>query len=139
MGTKLTVILANGQKVEHQDAGHSITDAGVLTIKIRKNGLEGTQVRTYPESTDGVQSYGRAVATLALVSPAPLLHRRARAARREARHLRGRTSAFFGFNLFMQVVPQTVIHGIHGQKLGADVTLPTPTRSGPHADLRSVR
>ncbi len=47
MGTKLTVILANGQKVEHQDAGHSVTDGGVLTIKIRKNGLEGTQVLTY--------------------------------------------------------------------------------------------
>ncbi|WP_078321105.1 hypothetical protein [Mycobacterium sp. D16R24] len=47
MGTKLTVILTNGQKDEHQDAVHSVTDGGVLTIKIRKNGLEGTQVRTY--------------------------------------------------------------------------------------------
>jgi len=47
MGTKLTVTLANGQKDELQDAVHSITDAGVLTIRVRKNGLEGTQVRTY--------------------------------------------------------------------------------------------
>jgi len=47
MGTKLTVILANGQKAELHEAVHSITDAGVLPIKIRKNGLEGTQVRTY--------------------------------------------------------------------------------------------
>lgn len=37
MGTKLTVILANGQKDELHEAVHSITDAGVLTIKIRKN------------------------------------------------------------------------------------------------------
>ncbi|WP_061000513.1 MULTISPECIES: hypothetical protein [Mycolicibacterium] len=54
MGTKLTVILTNGQKDEHQDAVHSVTDGGVLTIRIRKNGLEGTQVLTYPESTDSV-------------------------------------------------------------------------------------
>ena len=47
MGTKLTVILANGQKDEHQDADHSVTDGGVLTIRIRKSGLEGTRVTTY--------------------------------------------------------------------------------------------
>jgi len=47
MGTKLTVVLANGQKDEHQDADHSVTDGGVLTLRIRKNGLEGTRVTTY--------------------------------------------------------------------------------------------
>ncbi|BCI84751.1 hypothetical protein MTY66_63760 (plasmid) [Mycolicibacterium sp. TY66] len=47
MGTKLTVVLANGQKDEHQDADHSVTAGGVLTIKVPKNGLEGTRVTTY--------------------------------------------------------------------------------------------